>query len=105
MLLFGFLGLNYIDYEDILLNITILIWMAVMNSAFVGDYFKRNWLKKVGLGLILSTISIIIMSISFEIVDGFYFDVRTILLSLSGLFLGVIPTLVAVIISIIYRIS
>jgi diguanylate cyclase (GGDEF)-like protein len=103
MIQIGFLGLSFINFEDILLNITILIWAAVMYSSFVGNFFKNSLLKQIGLGLVLATISVIIISIAFEITEGFYFDSRTILIGLSGLFLGFVPTVVLVSISMIYR--
>jgi diguanylate cyclase (GGDEF)-like protein len=104
MVQIGFLGLSYIDYQDVLLNITLLIWLAVMYSSFVGSFFKKNLLNQIGLGLILSTISVIIISIAFEITEGFYFDSRSILIGLTGLFLGIVPTSVLMAISVIYRI-
>jgi diguanylate cyclase (GGDEF)-like protein len=100
----GFLGLSYIDYQDVLLNITLLIWLAVMYASFVGNFFKKNLLNQIVLGLILSTISVIIISIAFEITEGFYFDARSIFIGLSGLFLGLVPTSVLMVVSVIYRI-
>ncbi|MFW5794502.1 MAG: HD domain-containing phosphohydrolase [Bacillota bacterium] len=93
-----------IDFETIILNSLILIWIATFYSAFAENYFKSGIFKKIVLGLIFSLISIIIMTVPFELIEGYLFDTRTVLFSLSGVFLGLIPTVVMLVVSIIYRI-
>ncbi|MFO7969990.1 MAG: diguanylate cyclase [Candidatus Izemoplasmatales bacterium] len=93
-----------IDFETIILNSLILIWIVTFYSAFAGNYFKSGIIRKIGLGLLFSLISIIVMTVPFELIEGYLFDTRTVLFSLSGVFLGFIPTVVMLIVSIIFRI-
>lgn len=93
-----------IDLESIVLNVMILIWIAVMYAVFIGNYFKNSLLKKVGLGIFVSSVSILIISVSYEMIDGYLFDTRTVLFSLSGLYLGFIPTIIIALFTMIYRI-
>lgn len=55
-------------------------------------------------GIIFGLSGIVLMSISFIMPNGVIFDTRSILISISGLFYGVIPTSIAALIIIIYRI-
>lgn len=61
------------------------------------------WQRKVVAGLLLGGLSIGLMMASFQLETGIVFDTRSVLLSLSGLFLGPIPTGIAMGISAIYR--
>lgn len=97
------LGASNVDFETIALNIMFLVWIAVLYAVFVGNYFKNSILKKIGLGLLVSSVSILILSVSFEMIEGYLFDTRTVLFSLSGLFLGLIPTLVIALVTLAYR--
>jgi len=55
-------------------------------------------------GLVVGVLGVILMMTPWNFAPGIIFDTRSILLSVSGLFLGWIPTLVAMIIAAAYRI-
>lgn len=59
--------------------------------------------RKILAGVILGFLCIGLMSASFVLEIGLIFDTRSVLLSLSGLFLGFIPTLFAMIVASIFR--
>lgn len=54
-------------------------------------------------GLILGVIGVLVMLTPLHLSPGLFFDSRSILLSVSGLFFGCIPTLIAVLITAGYR--
>jgi PAS domain S-box-containing protein len=56
-----------------------------------------NWRQQVLLGFLVGAIGVIVMLTPWLYVPGIVFDTRSVLLSISGLFFGVIPTLVAVV--------
>lgn len=103
-ILYSTLIMPDIDFETILQNSLILIWIAIFYTVFAGNYFKPGILKKIGLGLLFSLISVLIMTFPFELIEGYLFDTRTVLFSLSGVFLGIIPMIIMLVISILYRI-
>jgi PAS domain S-box-containing protein len=54
-------------------------------------------------GIIIGLVSILLMMVPAKWTSGIIFDTRTILLGLTGLFFGIIPTLTAMIIALAYR--
>lgn len=64
----------------------------------------RNILYKTASGIILGIITIVIMSTPVKWEQGVIFDTRTILLGLTGLYFGIIPTTISVAIAAAYRI-
>ncbi|MBN1198056.1 MAG: response regulator [Bacteroidales bacterium] len=74
------------------------------------DYFwareepsKTIWHKVVA-GLVIGAIGIILILTPWTLVPGLVFDTRSVMLSVSGLFFGPIPTLIAMVITSGYRI-
>lgn len=68
---------------------------------------KKNKLTlfyKIVIGLLTGFVGLIIMSTPFQITDGIVLDTRSVLLSVSGFFFGLIPTLIAAIFTSIHRI-
>lgn len=61
--------------------------------------------RKVVVGLTIGFIAILVMMFPYEMQPGIFFDTRSVLFSISGLFFGGTTTLVAAIIGIVYRIS
>src|SRR6056297_2057575 len=93
-----------IDLEVLFINAMVLVWVGTFYAAFTGSFLKYRLIEKVLLSFFFSIIVIVLMTIPFEIADGYIFDTRTVLLSLSGLFLGYIPTIFIMIIASLYRI-
>ncbi|MBZ0248373.1 MAG: PAS domain S-box protein, partial [Burkholderiales bacterium] len=60
---------------------------------------RRQW----GVGVLLGAIGVGLMLVPMQLYPGVIFDVRTVLLSVSGLFFGTIPTAVAMAITAAYR--
>lgn len=80
-------------------------------TALLFDILKIRWIAKlIGLqriivGVLLGLVGIMLMVTPWKFAPGIIFDTRSILLSISGLFLGLVPTIVAMLITSIYRLS
>ncbi len=90
----------------IIQNVAVLLAMAVIFDTTTHYWkIKRKFFKQFLLGTLLGGISIVLMNTPWIYGKGLIFDTRSILLSLSGLFFGTIPTLIAMVIAAIYRVS
>ncbi len=95
--------------KDLIISLTQNI-AILMAFSYVFDFLKNNTSEKISFGkkiitgLLVSFISIVLMTTTFKLSEGLVFDTRSIVLSVSGLFFGFIPTLIAVIFSMAYRI-
>lgn len=82
----------------------------LMATALLFNIAKIRWrprlvgFQRIFVGLILSTIGIMLMLNPWTFAPGIIFDTRSILLSISGLFFGLVPTIVAMVSLSIYRI-
>jgi len=65
----------------------------------------KNVLNKILTGSVIGLIGIILMLTPWILVPGLVFDTRSVILSVSGLFFGAIPTLIAIAITGIFRLS
>ena len=80
-------------------------------TALLFDILKIRWIAKlIGLqriivGVLLGLVGIMLMVTPWKFAPGIIFDTRSILLSISGLFLGLVPTIVAMVITSIYRLA
>jgi len=89
---------------NLLLNTSFLVSISIVfNLYFQKIQHQRMLFKLIG-GVILGLTGIILMTISLKLPNGVIFDTRSILISISGLFYGLLPTSVATIIVIGYRI-
>ncbi len=91
---------------DNLLLVGLLQNVAILLSfSMLYDYFwikkekDRNIYTKVFTGLILGGIGFILMKTPWTLYPGLVFDTRSIMLAISGLFFGFIPTLIAILIT------
>ena len=92
------------------------LWMSLANNSamllalFVvyeisNLFFSKNRIgRELINGFLVSIICIVIMSIPFHLMPGIVFDTRTILISVTALVMGIIPTSITVIAALIYRI-
>lgn len=96
--------------ESILIG---LLQNAALLIAF-SMLYQNFWIKHKGpksiseeilAGLVLSSIGIILMSTPWMMVPGISFDMRSVLLSVAGLFFGPIPTVIAMLATGIVRLS
>ncbi|MCF7927416.1 MAG: diguanylate cyclase [Candidatus Izimaplasma sp.] len=84
-------------------NILLLLSLGVIYTLF-SDITMEWWVKKIIMGFAVMIIGFIIMRNNFILKSGIVFDSRTVLISITGMFLGFIPTIMGVISLSIHRI-
>lgn len=85
-------------------NIAILLSFSMLYDYYwIKSEEKRSLLIKLITGFVLGGISLVLMSTPWILSPGLVFDTRSIMLSVSGLFFGAIPTIIAMIITGVYR--
>lgn len=91
-------------FIDIVQNIAILLAFAVLYDYVWLRYKHVNrWLLKIVTGGVIGFIGIVLMKTPWVMIEGLIFDVRSVLLSVAGLFFGLVPTLIAVVVTALYR--
>lgn len=90
---------------ELLQNIAIMVSFVILYDYFWLKFEKQTWLNKIYAGLAISLIAIVIMFTPFHYTSTIIFDVRSVLLSVTGLFFGLIPTVLTAIAALIVRIS
>ena len=85
-------------------NAALLLAVAVVFDAIsLRVDFERTRLQQAIAGLLLGVIGISIMLTPWQFAPGIFFDTRTVLLNIVGLFFGAIPTLAALAVMITWR--
>jgi PAS domain S-box-containing protein len=91
---------------SLLQNAAILLAFSLIYDFLLSKYQNiKNVYVKVLTGLLLGIFGIILILTPWEMMPGIVFDVRSVLLSISGLFFGFIPTIIAMLITGVYRFS
>lgn len=85
-------------------NAALLLAMGLLYDSFSYKMSDNAHLNKFITGLIIGIIGIALMFNSWELAPGVIFDSRSILLSITGLFFGFIPVMIAALISSIFRV-
>jgi PAS domain S-box-containing protein len=90
---------------SLLQNVAILLSFSMLYDYYwIKSEEKRNLLIKFITGLVLGGISLVLMLTPWKLSPGLVFDTRSIMLSISGLFFGAIPTSIAMFMTGTYRI-
>jgi signal transduction histidine kinase len=87
-------------------NAALLLAVAVVfDAASSRMTIDRTRLQQGIVGLLLGVIGMSIMLTPWQFAPGIFFDTRTVLLSIAGLFFGAIPTVVALAVMIAWRVA
>jgi len=90
---------------NLLLNTTLLLSISIIfNQYYLKLHRQTIWHRIIG-GIVLGVAGIAIVTIAIRLPTNIIFDTRSILLSVSGLFYGVVPTAIAALIITLYRVS
>lgn len=84
-------------------NSVLLLALTVIYTVFQLPPFRDRRLLPILNGLLIASICIIIMSRPFVLETGLFFDTRSILISVTALIFGSLPTLLTVIVATVYR--
>lgn len=88
----------------LILNSTLLITLAVLFSFLSHGGNSEQYSRQLLYGAVFGAIALIGMRIPLSFSEGIFYDGRSIILSMAGLFGGYLCALVAMLISLIYRI-
>ena len=81
-------------------NTAILLAFAMLyENTWLKDEEKKSILSKIITGLILGGIGVVLMFTPWTFVPGIVFDTRSVMISVSGLFFGFVPTLITMLIT------
>ena len=87
-------------------NVALLLAMAlIFDLATLRWRTGQAWFRKIVTGLILGFIGIALILTPWKLTQGIIFDTRSVLLGISGLFFGLIPTVIAILITAAYRLN
>jgi signal transduction histidine kinase/ActR/RegA family two-component response regulator len=84
-------------------NAALLLALGLLYDTIALRQHSGKTSVQVRTGIVLGAIGIAVMMTPWEFAPGIIFDTRSILLSVGGLFFGSVPTLVAVLMTSIYR--
>lgn len=85
-------------------NIAILLAFSMLYINFwTRSDLRLGFREKLISGLVIGSIGIVLMLTPWRFIPGIVFDTRSILLSVSGLFFGFVPTVVAMLITAAFR--
>jgi PAS domain S-box-containing protein len=76
-------------------NAALLLALAVLYDAFPPPPNTRRWARAILTGVLLGLIGMAVMLTPWRFSEGVIFDTRSILLSMAGLFFGLVPTVIA----------
>lgn len=86
-------------------NIAILLTFSMLYDYFWSRNEKcKNIYFKISSGIVLGGIGIILVLTPWHFIPGIFFDTRSVMLSISGLFFGPLATITAMIVTGLYRI-
>ena len=92
-------------FGDLINNAILLFGLGYIYAATNYEQRKSTLLIKTIFGVLIGTITILIMMNPWRLDEGLIFDTRSVLLGVTGLFFGGITTAAAALIALIYRIS
>lgn len=97
-----FLSVIYLLIQDMaFLLAAVFLFDAVTNL----HHQKLGITQKVFLGVLVGIVTIVVMLPPWEVTPSINYDARSVIIMISGVFFGALPTAIAVIMAIIYRIS
>ena len=97
--------MNEPTFLSLIHNVALLLSLVFLFNLFIGKKrIKNTHLWQAFLGFFIGLIGIVLMMTPWVLIPGIIFDTRSILLGISGLFFGAIPTIIAMVMTAGYRI-
>jgi len=85
-------------FNSMLLNTTLLISVSIITGMLFNKFEKSNLWSNILYGILLGSVGIILVLNTVKLSPGLIFDTRSILVSVSALFFGALPTAIVVVI-------
>jgi len=83
--------------HELIDNMAILLALGLIYDVVAYTSWRQNKIVKIVSGIILGLICMFVMVSPWEYEPGLFFDSRSIVLSVGGLFFGTVPAIIAVI--------
>lgn len=96
--------MNQSMFVGLIYNAALLLALGIIFDSITLRNYRNNWLSKVVIGLCLGAVTLGIMVNPWVLQPGVVFDSRSILLSITAMFFGIIPTAIATALALAYRI-
>ncbi|MBX3001262.1 MAG: PAS domain S-box protein [Caldilineaceae bacterium] len=91
-------------FLELVYNVSVLLTLALIyHITPVRPIKAPDWVQQIAIGVILGSAGIVLMYTPWIYTPGIIFDTRSVLLGVSGLFFGAVPTLVAMIMTAVTR--
>ena len=91
------------SFAGLLNNAALLLALGVVYDSLGLDAIRRKVVREVLSGLLVGFLGVSVMLTPWQLAPGIFFDTRWILISLSALFFGLVPTLIAVAMTVSFR--
>ncbi len=91
-------------FPSLIYNAALLLALGIVFDAITVRSYRQSWVIKILAGISLGFIALAIMTNPWILRPGIVFDTRSILLSLTGMFFGLTPTIIAMAIAATFRI-
>ena len=92
------------EFIPIIYNAALLVSLILVLDIFLNERFSRRLKNQIVTGLMLGLIGLAVMINPWQAAGGVILDTRSVLLSVGALFFGLIPALIAAVITAAYRI-
>lgn len=92
-------------FRALLNNALVLIAVVFLYGELDFNVFKSKKITKIVMGLLIGAFTIIIMLNPWDTGQGVFYDTRTVLISVVGVFFGWVPTVIGGAIAIIFRLA
>ena len=92
------------SFSGLLNNAAIMLALGIIYDALGLDAIRDKRKREVVSGILIGILGVAIMYTPWQLMPGVFFDTRWVLISLSALFFGFTPTLIAVIMTVSYRV-
>ena len=95
--------MNYQIFLDFIYNVSLILAVSVIYMLLPKEHFEPKGWERFVYGAVVSVLGIIVMSNPHVVLPGVQFDARSLVVSSCAMFLGIVPTIIATIITSAYR--
>ncbi|GHA30880.1 hypothetical protein GCM10007103_10520 [Salinimicrobium marinum] len=96
--------MDYSFFSGLIQNVALLLVFSFLYATrWIDSTHSKKLMPNIFAGVIVGGIGILLMFTPWTYQPGHYFDLRSILLAIAGLYLGAVPTIIAILITAGYR--
>ena len=87
-------------FSDLLNSVVLLLALGVIYDSLGIDHIRQRVWRELATGILVGFIGVTVMLNPWQFSPGLFFDTRPILLSLCGLYFGLYPTLIVMLMTV-----